>query len=93
MSEADEVPEEDLPHVLTAFTVIVDHDGRVHVSPSTVMPMALDHLATLVDIETYASQIAREAGRLMLVRELTPPPAPTAAEVVADALRRRGAPE
>ena len=75
--------------IATAFTVVVHTDGTASVWPGDPPP-GTQRLreATLVDIEAYGSQVAREAGRLMQTRELLPPPV-LEEPAVARAFRKR----
>ena len=59
--------------VLTSFMVLVHLDGSVSIWPETPTRFVAQREPTLVDIEAYGSQAAREAGRLMQNRELMPP--------------------
>lgn len=90
MTEAPiEAPAEEPTEVLTAFFVYVTKDGRVGVSVDDIPAVSVEHSATLLDLEMYGSQVAREAGRIMLAREMTPPAVETPSERVAKAITRR----
>lgn len=75
--------------VLTAFMVVVQKNGRVAVLTDSLPPMNLDHTADLFDVETYASQVGREAGRVLALRMATPAPEATPADRISEALSRR----
>lgn len=78
--------------VLTAFFVTVDKDGTVGVFTNQLPTVTVSREANLADLETYGSQVAREAGRLLnaqvLVQTLTPA-TETPADRVSDALAKR----
>lgn len=79
----------DLAEIVTAFTVVVHTDGSVSIWGGDSPPgTRAQREPTLVDIEAYGSQAAREAGRLMQNRELAPP-AVLDEPAVLKALRKR----
>lgn len=75
--------------VLTAFLVVVGLDGRIQVATDDAPPFEVQHIATIEDIEMYASQIARQAGRTLTAFQNTAPVAESTSEVVAKALKKR----
>lgn len=79
--------------VQTAFFVVVDTDGVISVHTDKIPAVTMTREATLYDIETYASQLVRNVSRLisaqMVIQALTPPPEPSVADRVADALKNR----
>ena len=78
-----------LAEIVTSFTIVVHTDGSVSIWPGDEPPGThRQREATLVDIEAYGSQAAREAGRLMQNRELSPP-AVIEESTIAKALRKR----
>ena len=88
MSEShDPVP------VQTAFFVVVDLDGIISVHTQEVPAVNLAREATLYDIETYGSQLVRNVGRVistqMTMAALQPVAEPSAADRVAEALKKR----
>lgn len=79
--------------VQTAFFVVVDLDGMVSVHTHDIPPVNLAREATLYDIETYGSQLVRNVGRVinsqMTAAVLRPASEPSAADRVAEALKKR----
>lgn len=79
--------------VQTAFFVVVDLDGIISVHTHEVPAVNLAREATLYDIETYGSQLVRNVGRVistqMTLAALQPVPEPSAADRVAEALKKR----
>lgn len=79
--------------VLTAFFVVVEANGTVGVYTNELPAVTVTREANLADLETYASQVSNEAGRLLaaqtLIRALTPAEPETPSDRVADALARR----
>jgi hypothetical protein len=87
------VTESELPHVLTAFFIVVDKHGSVNVYSDTMPSVNVARSATLQDIETFGSQAAKVAGRLIAAKDVQhllvrPPETPTA-DRIADALTKR----
>lgn len=82
-----------VPEVITAFFVVVEQSGTVGVYTNEMPTVAVSREATLVDLETYASQIAREAGRIRtsqaILQALTPPPEATTSDRISEALAKR----
>lgn len=81
--------DESMIDVMTAFLVVVQKDGRVAVLVNDFPAMQLQHTANLFDIETYASQAAREAGRVLGVHASQPPAETKTSDRIAEALNRR----
>ena len=75
--------------VLTAFMLVVQKNGRVQILTEEFPAMTLDHPADLFDVETYASQAAREAARILSQRMNQPAPMITTADRIHEALSRR----
>lgn len=79
--------------VQTAFFVVIDKDGIVSVHTSEIPAVNLAREATLYDIETFGSQLVRNVGRViqtqMTLAALQPVPEPSAADRVAEALKKR----
>ena len=79
--------------VQTAFFVIVDLDGIISVHTNEIPAVNLSREATLYDIETYGSQLVRNVGRVintqMTLAAIQPVAEPSAADRVAEALKKR----
>lgn len=76
--------------VTTAFMVVVQRGGDIAVLSNDFPAITVDRVATLTDVETFCSQAAREAGRLVEAerRKAVDPPA---TERVRKAVSRRKA--
>ena len=75
--------------VLTSFTVVVGLDGSVAVTVGDQPEVTRTRTATLEDIEMYASHLARQASRSIILYSLAPRPEPTPADRISEALSRR----
>lgn len=81
--------DESMIDALTAFLVVVQKDGRVAVLVDDFPPLTLQHTADLFDVETFAAQASREAGRVLAIQANQPPVEITPADRIAEALTRR----
>lgn len=73
--------------VTTAFLVVVQRGGDISVLSDNFPDIRVQRVATLTDVETYCSQAAREAGRL-IERAMHSPPDPSSRVRKAVARRR-----
>lgn len=78
--------------VQTAFFVTIDLEGVISVHTQEVPSVTLQRVATLYDIETYASQLVRNVSRALTastVGRVLSPSEESVATRVMDALRKR----